>query len=79
MKSSRCTAIVLGVKEYFLFDPFEDYLDPPIQGYRLRKGAYVPIKPVNGRLPSQVTGLAPGAVTGSRLCGREPDVPANGC
>ncbi len=25
----------LGVKEYFLFDPTEDYLDPPLQGYRL--------------------------------------------
>ena len=45
------------MKEYFLFDPFEDYLDPPMQGYRLRKGEYVPIKPVDGRLPSQVTGL----------------------
>jgi len=25
----------LGVKEYFLFDPTEDYLDPPLQGHRL--------------------------------------------
>jgi Uma2 family endonuclease len=48
---------VLRVKEYFLFDPFEDYLDPPMQGYRLRKGEYVPIKPVEGRLPSRVVGL----------------------
>jgi Uma2 family endonuclease len=48
---------VLRVKEYFLFDPFEDYLDPPMQGYRLRKGKYVPIKSVDGRLPSRVTGL----------------------
>jgi Uma2 family endonuclease len=47
----------LKVKEYFLFDPFEDYLDPPMQGYRLRKGQYVPIRPVAGRLPSQVVGL----------------------
>lgn len=48
---------VLKVKEYFLFDPFEDYLDPPMQGYHLRKGAYVPIKAVNDRLPSQILGL----------------------
>lgn len=29
---------VLKVKEYFLFDPFEDYLSPSMQGYRLRSG-----------------------------------------
>ena len=29
----------LGVKEYFLFDPDREYLDPPLQGYRLRVGA----------------------------------------
>ncbi|HZT81941.1 MAG TPA: Uma2 family endonuclease [Gemmataceae bacterium] len=48
---------VLRVREYFLFDPFQDFLDPPLQGYRLRKGEYVPIKPLNGRLPSAVLGL----------------------
>jgi Uma2 family endonuclease len=45
------------VREYFLFDPFGDYLDPPLQGYRLRGGRYVRIRPRNGRLPSQVLGL----------------------
>jgi len=25
----------MGVKEYFQFDPFADYLYPPLQGYRL--------------------------------------------
>ena len=29
----------LKVKEYFLFDPFEDYLTPSMQGFRLRAGA----------------------------------------
>jgi Uma2 family endonuclease len=48
---------VLRVKEYFLFDPFEDYLDPPMQGYRLRKGVYVPVKPIDGRFPSRVLRL----------------------
>src|SRR5947209_2323994 len=47
----------LKVKEYFLFDPLGDYLDPPLRGYRLRKGVYQPIREVNGRLPSQVIGL----------------------
>ena len=48
---------VLKVKEYFLFDPREDYLDPPEQGYRLRAGVYRSIRSVAGRLPSQVLGL----------------------
>jgi Uma2 family endonuclease len=48
---------VLQVKEYFLFDPYQDYLKPPMQGYRLRQGVYHKIRPVQGRLPSQVLGL----------------------
>jgi Uma2 family endonuclease len=48
---------VLRVKEYYLFDPRADYLDPPMQGYRLRAGAYIPIRPVRGRLPSRGLGL----------------------
>lgn len=47
----------LRVKEYFLFDPFGDYLDPRLQGFRLRGGTYVPVRPRGGRLPSQVIGL----------------------
>lgn len=47
----------LRVKEYFLFDPYAEYLDPQLQGYRLRKGQYVRIRSVKGRLPSQVLGL----------------------
>ncbi len=48
---------VLRVPEYFLFDPRCEYLDPPLQGYRLRRKRYMPVKPVDGRLPSEVTGL----------------------
>ena len=48
---------VLKVAEYFLFDPTEDYLKPPFQGFRLVEGEYVPIEPVLGRLPSIVLGL----------------------
>ncbi len=28
---------ILKVSEYFLFDPTEDYLDPPLQGFRLAR------------------------------------------
>ena len=48
---------ILRVSEYFLFDPTEDYLKPPLQGFRLIGGQYVGIEPVAGRLPSQVLGL----------------------
>jgi Uma2 family endonuclease len=48
---------VLRVSEYFLFDPFEEYLHPRLQGFRLAKGAYRPIRAVKGRLPSKVLGL----------------------
>jgi Uma2 family endonuclease len=48
---------VLRVSEYFLFDPFEEYLHPPLQGYRLASGQYRAIRPVKGRLSSKVLGL----------------------
>ncbi len=35
----------LRVCEYFMFDPTEDYLHPPLQGYRLVGDRYVQIKP----------------------------------
>jgi Uma2 family endonuclease len=47
----------LGVKEYFLFDPKEEYLKPSFQGYRKAKDRFRPIKPIADRLPSQVLGL----------------------
>ncbi len=47
----------LRVSEYFLFDPTEDYLDPPLQGFRLVGRDYAPIAPIAGRLPSQILGL----------------------
>src|SRR5262249_35779070 len=30
----------IGVKEYFLFDPYEEYMQPSLQGYRLSEGQY---------------------------------------
>lgn len=47
----------LGVKEYFLFDPNGEYLNPSFQGHRKGKARFRPIKAVAGRLPSQVLGL----------------------
>lgn len=48
----------LKVREYFLFDPFGDYLRPDrLRGYRLRKGDYEPIALVEGRMPSKELGL----------------------
>ncbi len=48
---------ILRVREYFQFDPTEDYLKPPLQGFRLVAEQYVAIEPVDGRLPSEVLGL----------------------
>jgi hypothetical protein len=30
----------LGIREYFLHDPTGEYLEPPLQGYRVIDGAY---------------------------------------
>ena len=48
---------VLGVAEYFQFDPRGEYLEPSLQGFRLQRGVYVPIPAVDGRLRSRVLGL----------------------
>lgn len=45
----------LGVKEYFIFDPFGDTIRPALRGFRLEGGDYVPI--VGTRLKSEVLGL----------------------
>lgn len=34
----------IGVREYFLYDPTLDYLDPPLHGQRLVDGQYQPIQ-----------------------------------
>jgi len=35
----------LGVAEYFLYDPLGDWLEPPLLGYRMVGGGYVPLEP----------------------------------
>jgi Uma2 family endonuclease len=56
----------LGVKEYFLFDPFGEYLRPRLQGFRLIAGEYIPIAGSKSRLLSEVLELEL-AAEGSRL------------
>lgn len=49
---------VWEVDEYFLFDPFEDQIDPSLQGFRRVRGAFQPIKPSKDRsLVSRRLGL----------------------
>jgi Putative restriction endonuclease len=48
---------VLKVREYFLFDPEQEYLRPSLQGYRLAGRRYKPIAMTAGRLPSEILGL----------------------
>jgi Uma2 family endonuclease len=45
------------VKEYFLFDPFEEYLEPSLLGYRRGRGELKIIKPSRGRLTSKLLGI----------------------
>ena len=45
------------VAEYFLFDPFNEYLNPQLQGWRLKNGTYSPVETVEGRLFSEQLGL----------------------
>ena len=54
----------LRVGEYFLFDPLKEYLAPPFQGYRLVRGRYRPILPVDKRLPSNALNLELGIKDG---------------
>jgi Uma2 family endonuclease len=48
---------VFKTKEYILFDPYGDYLNPRLQGYRLVKGRYVPMAQSAGLLVSNTLGL----------------------
>ena len=45
-RRKRDVYAALGVSEYFLYDPRAEYLTPPLQGYRLRAGAYRPLPSV---------------------------------
>jgi Uma2 family endonuclease len=47
----------IRIPEYFLFDPEADYLQPPLQGFRLLDAKYVPIAATANRLVSEQLGL----------------------
>ena len=57
----RSLYAALGVREYWLFDPKGDFLDPPLHGLRLSEGAYysLPAFSDNGvrRMRSEALGL----------------------
>ena len=59
-------AKTLKVAEYFLFDPKLEYLDPPLAGFRLVNGEYVPIPLINGRMYSEQLKLEL-VIAGNRL------------
>ena len=44
----------MGVQEYFLYDPTADYLEPPLQGYRLTNGDLHAIPTMDGRIRCNV-------------------------
>jgi hypothetical protein len=49
---------MLGVREYFLYDPLGEYLRPSLQGYRLQEGEYQRLLPgAEGEFVSPVLGL----------------------
>ena len=56
-------ASVLGVREYYIYDPYGE-VQPHFQGYRLVEGRYETIAPVDSRLPSIVLGLELGEQDG---------------
>jgi Uma2 family endonuclease len=56
--TKRAIYAMLGVREYFLYDPLGEYLRPPLQGYRLQEGEYQRISPGSeAGLTSQALGL----------------------
>ena len=56
--TKRAIYAMLGVGEYFLYDPLGEYLRPALQGYRLQDGEYQRIPPEgDGGLTSQALGL----------------------
>ena len=57
-KKKRKTYAQLGVYEYFQFDPFGEYLSPPLQGFRLAQGIYQPVRSnPDGSLSSEALGV----------------------
>ena len=56
-------AKILRVKEYYIYDPYHE-IEPSFVGFRLVGEEYQEIASVDGRLPSEVLGLALGEYEG---------------
>ncbi|HVS00765.1 MAG TPA: Uma2 family endonuclease [Thermoanaerobaculia bacterium] len=58
LRDKRARYEELGIEEYVFFDPYEEYLRPPLQGLRLQDGKYqpIPLQP-DGSLLSRTTGV----------------------
>jgi Uma2 family endonuclease len=41
--TKRALYAIIGVQEYFICDPLAEYLKPPLRGFRLTNGEYVPM------------------------------------
>lgn len=56
--NKRALYAMMGVREYFMFDPLAEYLKPPLQGFRLLGEEYIAIDQAeDGSLISQELGL----------------------
>ncbi len=55
--NKRALYEMLKVKEYFLFDPLDEYLSPRLQGFRLTGNLYQPILLQDGSVTSEELGL----------------------
>lgn len=56
--NKRALYAMLGVREYFLYDPLGEYLQPPLQGYQLIEGEYQRLQAEEaGRLVSAALGV----------------------
>lgn len=56
--NKRALYAMIGVHEYFMFDPLAEYLKPPLQGFRLVGEEYIAIEQTaDGALISQELGL----------------------
>ncbi|MBI3250138.1 MAG: Uma2 family endonuclease [Deltaproteobacteria bacterium] len=56
--TKRALYAMLGVQEYYLYDPLGEYLRPSFQGYRLENGEYLRLLPeAEGKFMSRALGL----------------------
>jgi hypothetical protein len=56
--NKRALYAMLGVREYFMFDPLEEYLKPPFQGFKLEGDEFIAMAPdADGALVSNELGL----------------------